>query len=44
MLPPGRARLVTTPLPRGSPIVPITMGIVGVACFAASEASVPQEV
>jgi hypothetical protein len=29
-------------MPRGSPITPMTMGIVVVACFAASTASVPQ--
>ena len=40
--PPGRARFVTIPLPKGSPMVPMTMGIVVVACFAASTASVPQ--
>jgi hypothetical protein len=40
MFPPGRARFVTIPLPMGSPITPMTMGIVAVACFAASTASV----
>jgi hypothetical protein len=42
MFPPGYARFVTIPLPMGSPIAPITMGIVAVACFAASTALVPQ--
>src|SRR5260370_30237257 len=42
MFPPGRARFVTIPLPTGSPMTPMTMGVVVVACFAASTASVPQ--
>src|SRR5205085_3723781 len=33
-LPPGRARLVTSPLPTGSPAPAKTMGIVLVACLA----------
>src|SRR6516164_10839799 len=35
-LPPGRARLATRPLPTGSPTATATIGIVDVACFAAS--------
>ena len=35
MLPPGRARLATNPLPMGSPTCVITMGIVEVASLAA---------
>jgi uncharacterized protein YggT (Ycf19 family) len=42
-LPPGRARFETAPDATGSPIAPITMGIVLVARFAVSAASVPQE-
>src|SRR5215813_3923006 len=40
MLPPGRARLVTTPVPTGSPADAITIGITDVACFAARTAGV----
>src|SRR5579863_177065 len=40
-LPPGRARLLTSPVPSGSPADVMTMGIVAVACLAASGASVP---
>jgi len=39
-LPPGRARLATSPVPTGSP-ASITMGIVKVACLAANDAGVP---
>ena len=39
-LPPGRARLATRPLPTGSLTPTITMGIVVVACLAASAAGV----
>ena len=39
-LPPGRARLVTSPLPTGSPATK-TMGIVLVACMATRGPSVP---
>jgi hypothetical protein len=35
MLPPGRAKLVTSPTPIGSATAAITIGIVVVACFAA---------
>src|SRR5207247_10650760 len=35
---PGRARLATTPLARGSPIATKTIGVVCVACLAASVA------
>lgn len=41
LLPPGRARLFTRPLPIGSPMVAITMGIVVVAICAARAAGVP---
>ena len=41
-LPPGWARLGTTPCPTGSPIAPMTIGMVLVARFASSAASVPQ--
>jgi hypothetical protein len=40
-LPPGRAKLATSPLPTGSPAAAITMGIVEVARLAANGASVP---
>jgi hypothetical protein len=40
MLPPGRARLVTIPLPTGSATNVTTMGMVVVACFAARAAGV----
>jgi hypothetical protein len=40
MLPPGRARLATSPLPIGSATNPMTMGIVVVACWAARAAGV----
>ena len=40
-LPPGRARLLTSPVPSGSPADVMTMGIVAVACLAARGASVP---
>jgi hypothetical protein len=35
MLPPGRAKLATMPVPTGSVANANTMGIVEVACFAA---------
>jgi len=35
ILPPGRGRLATMPLPTGSPAVANTIGITDVACFAA---------
>ena len=41
MLPSGRARLDTIPTLTGSPMAPITTGIVVVACFAANAAGVP---
>ena len=41
ILPPGRARLLTKPLPTGSPMAPMTMGIVVVAFCAARVAGVP---
>jgi hypothetical protein len=41
-LPPGRAKLATSPLPNGSPAATITIGIVAVARLAASGASVPK--
>src|SRR5262245_5698640 len=41
MFPPGRARLVTSPAPTGSPIPIITVGIVVVACLAARAGGVP---
>ena len=41
MLPPGRARLATSPLPTGSPTDVNTIGIVALACFAARVAGVP---
>jgi hypothetical protein len=41
MLPPGCAKLATTPLPSGSPAAAITIGIVLVACFAAIAGGVP---
>ena len=41
MFPPGRARLATTPLSTGSPIAPMTTGIVVRARLAASAAGVP---
>ena len=40
MLPPGRAMLTTKPLPTGSSIVGITMGIVFVAFWVANPAAV----
>ena len=40
-LPPGRARLDAMPLPTGSPVLQITMGIVVVDFLAASGATVP---
>src|SRR6516225_4480890 len=40
MLPPGRGKLATTPLPTGSPAVANTIGIIDVACFAASTGGV----
>src|SRR5499427_2795714 len=40
-LPPGRARLATSPLPNGSPAAVMTIGMVEVACLAASGARVP---
>jgi hypothetical protein len=39
MLPPGRLRLATRPSATGSPPIPKTIGIVAVACFAASAPS-----
>jgi hypothetical protein len=41
-LPPGWARLATTPTPSGSPIAAITIGIVAVAAFADLAAGVPR--
>jgi hypothetical protein len=41
LLPPGRARLVTSPIPTGSPTCAMTMEIVRVACWAARLAGVP---
>jgi hypothetical protein len=41
MLPPGWAKLATSPLPTGSPAAIMTIGIVEVARLAASGASVP---
>src|SRR5262245_59693136 len=41
MLPPGRARLATRPLPTGSPAVAKTMGMIDVACFVARVCGVP---
>ena len=41
-LPPGRARLATKPAPTGSAPLAITMGIVGVAFFAANAGGVPE--
>jgi hypothetical protein len=40
MFPPGRGRLSTSPVTTGSPTLVITMGMVLVACFAASTAGV----
>src|SRR5262249_26062658 len=40
-LPPGRARLATSPLPNGSPAAVMTIGIVVVARLAANGARVP---
>src|SRR5262245_32647500 len=40
-LPPGRARLATSPLPNGSPAAVITIGMVAVARLAANGARVP---
>src|SRR5215813_15182066 len=42
MLPPGRDRLRTRPAATGSPLEPMTIGIVVVACFAASMPAVDQ--
>jgi hypothetical protein len=39
-LPPGRAKLLTKPLPTGSPTTANTTGMVDVACLAASAAGV----
>ena len=39
MLPPGRARLATRPLPTGSGAIANTIGIVEVACFIARPAA-----
>ncbi len=41
MFPPGRARLAMRPVPTGSSLSTITMGIVVVACLAAWIAGVP---
>ncbi len=41
MFPPGWAKLVTSPVPTGSPRATITMGIVVVACLAAKAVTVP---
>src|SRR2546426_9224183 len=41
MLPPGRARLATTPVATASPMPTMTMGIVVVACLAARAPGVP---
>jgi hypothetical protein len=41
MLPPGRARLETRPIPTGSPTPVKTIGIVEVAVFAARAAACP---
>ena len=41
MLPPGRARLGTSPVATGSEMAPMTIGIVVVAFLAASDAGVP---
>ena len=41
VFPPGRARLSTTPLSAGLPTMAMTMGIVGVARWAARAAGVP---
>ena len=41
MLPPGRARLATSPEPTGSLEVDMTIGMVRVACFAGAVAVVP---
>src|ERR1700730_18127914 len=41
ILPPGRARLDTSPAPTGSPIPIMMMGIVVVACLAARVGGVP---
>ena len=41
-LPPGRARLSTSPLPTGSPAAEKTIGIVAVACFEATISGVPE--
>src|SRR6266480_3667467 len=40
MLPPGRARLATRPVPTGSPAAAKTMGMTDVACLAATIAAV----
>ena len=40
-LPPGRLRLLTSPVATGSPPIANTIGIVVVAAFAASAAGVP---
>jgi hypothetical protein len=41
MLPPGRGRLATNPLPTGSPTWAMTMGIVWVARLSATTAGLP---
>ena len=41
MLPPGRAKLGTNPVPTGSPTATMTSGTVEVAFLTASEAGVP---
>jgi hypothetical protein len=41
MLPPGRARLATRPVPTGSPITAGTIGMTEVACCAAATSAVP---
>ena len=41
-LPPGRARLATSPLPTGSPAAVNTIGIAVVTCFAAVISGVPE--
>ena len=41
MLPPGRARLATSPVPTGSLASPNTIGMIDVACFAAMTFRVP---
>jgi hypothetical protein len=41
MLPPGRAKLSTKPVPSGSFAAPNTIGMTDVTCFAARAASFP---